>query len=250
MNYYEHHLGDFARDTGHLSALEHGIYRLLLDWYYATEKPIPDAQAARLARAPRKAVLLVLEEFFVPDGPLWRHKRVEAEIAKYRDKSEKASRSAAARWSHSDRNATAMPTQCKGNAHQTPVTSNQSPEKQKQEQKRASPSAQPAKGSRLAPDWTPTAAELAWAKAKRPDLDVAAQAESFRDFWHAKPGKDGRKTDWSATWRNWIRSSRANPSAGPAPIPRPLVGGSPERPPEDPAIARRKHEEYMRSLMP
>lgn len=112
----------------------------------------------------------------------------------------------------------------------------------------ASPSAPPPKGSRLAPDWTPTQDEIAWAKAKRPDLDVAAQAESFRDFWHAKPGKDGRKTDWPATWRNWIRNSRANPRAGPPP--RTQIGGSPESPPEDPAIARRKHEEYMRSLMP
>ena len=131
LNYYEHHLGDFARDTGHLSALEHGIYRLLLDWYYAAEKPIPDAQAARLARSPRKAVLPVLEEFFVPDGAVWRHKRVDAEIAKFRDKSEKASRSASARWANSERNANALPTQCEGNAHQTPVTSNQTPEDQK-----------------------------------------------------------------------------------------------------------------------
>lgn len=26
MNYYERHLGDYARDTGHLSIMEHGVY--------------------------------------------------------------------------------------------------------------------------------------------------------------------------------------------------------------------------------
>lgn len=245
LNYYEHHLGDFARDTGHLSALEHGIYRLLLDWYYATEKPIPDAQAARLARSPRKAVLPVLEEFFTLDGDVWRHKRVEAEIAKYRDKSAKASRSASARWTNSERTANALPTQCEGNAHQSPVTSNQSPVSQKQEQKRASPPAQQAKGTRLPADWQPTPEQIAWARAKRPDLEPALQAEIFRDYWNAKPGKDGRKVDWGATWRNWIRNGRA--IARPPPS-APRVGGSPEKPPEDPKVAAAKHAAYMREL--
>lgn len=31
-------------------------------------------------------------------------------------------------------------------------------------------------------------------------------AESFRDYWHAAPGQKGVKLDWSATWRNWIRT--------------------------------------------
>lgn len=32
-----------------------------------------------------------------------------------------------------------------------------------------------------------------------------ASTERFCDYWRAKPGKDGRKTDWPATWRNWLR---------------------------------------------
>lgn len=31
-----------------------------------------------------------------------------------------------------------------------------------------------------------------------------AQTERFINYWTAKPGKDGVKTDWRATWRNWI----------------------------------------------
>ena len=113
------------------------------------------------------------------------------------------------------------------------------------EQKRASPSAQQAKGTRLPDDWQPTPEQIAWAKAKRPDLDPALQAEMFRDYWHAKPGKDGRKVDWQGTWRNWIRNGRA--IARPPPL-APRVGGSPEKPPEDPKVAAAKHAAYMREL--
>jgi hypothetical protein len=30
------------------------------------------------------------------------------------------------------------------------------------------------------------------------------QTERFINYWTAKPGKDGTKSDWRATWRNWI----------------------------------------------
>ena len=41
MNYYEHHLGDYVRDTAHLSMLEDAAYRRLLDAYYIREAPLP-----------------------------------------------------------------------------------------------------------------------------------------------------------------------------------------------------------------
>jgi uncharacterized protein YdaU (DUF1376 family) len=139
LNYYERHLGDYAKDAGHLSLLEHGAYTLLLDRYYSTESPIVKADAYRVcraaSRAERQAVDAVLAEFFtlVEDG--WRHKRCDEEISKFRVKSEKAKRSAFARWdalqTKSERNANASPnamrTHSEGNALQTPVTSNQTP---------------------------------------------------------------------------------------------------------------------------
>jgi len=86
MNYYERHLGDYARDTAHLSMLEHGAYGLLLDRYYSTEEGIPDAQRHRLARARTDeecaAVDSVLGEFFTLSDGMWTHGRVEGEIAK------------------------------------------------------------------------------------------------------------------------------------------------------------------------
>lgn len=84
MNYYEHHLGDYAKDTAHLSMLEHGAYRLLLDRYYGTEQGIPADQAHRVARArsrdEKAAVDVVLNEFFTLTDGVWINKRAEQEI--------------------------------------------------------------------------------------------------------------------------------------------------------------------------
>ncbi|MGR9087307.1 MAG: hypothetical protein ACU841_09570 [Gammaproteobacteria bacterium] len=37
----------------------------------------------------------------------------------------------------------------------------------------------------------------------------------FRDYWIAQPGAKGRKLDWQATWRNWVRSETWKPNNGP-----------------------------------
>jgi uncharacterized protein YdaU (DUF1376 family) len=87
MNYYERHIGDYARDTGHLSMVEHGAYTLLLDRYYATEKAIPADQAYRLTRARTKeekaAVDAVLSEFFTLEADGWHSKRCDECIQEY-----------------------------------------------------------------------------------------------------------------------------------------------------------------------
>jgi len=94
VNYYERHLGDYARDAAHLSLLEHGVYTLLLDRYYATEQGIPAAQAHRVARARSAdelaAVDAVLDEFFVLADGVWTNGRVEEELAKARVRIEAA----------------------------------------------------------------------------------------------------------------------------------------------------------------
>lgn len=147
MNYYEHHLGDYMRDTAHLSMLEDGAYRRLLDAYYIKELPIPATlrDAYRLARAQTKperdAVQTVLREFFEETPQGWKHKRCDAEIARFQEKRAKAQRSAAARWNaqptHSEGNANASPleaasamrTHSEGNAPHTPDTSHQTPDR-------------------------------------------------------------------------------------------------------------------------
>lgn len=64
------------------------------------------------------------------------------------------------------------------------------------------------RGERLSADWKAEPEDLEWAAKERPDLCAASEADRFRDYWLAKPGKDGVKLDWKATWRNWIRNAR------------------------------------------
>jgi uncharacterized protein YdaU (DUF1376 family) len=90
VNYYEHHLGDFARDAGFLSMLREGAYRRLIDIYYGSELPIPLApnefyELARCKSKPeRDAVEYVLNKFFERRADGWHQKRCDEEIERYR----------------------------------------------------------------------------------------------------------------------------------------------------------------------
>lgn len=130
MYYYQHHIGDYRKDTAHLTLLEHGIYRQLLDLYYTSETALP------LDHAPTMRLLCVrnadesnsyknlINDFFIEMEDGFHHKRCDVEISKFHGKSEKSRDAANKRWSN---NANAMRTQCKRNANQEPITNNQEP---------------------------------------------------------------------------------------------------------------------------
>lgn len=124
MNYYKRHLGDYAKDTSHLSVMEHGAYTLLLDYYYSTEKPIPDDRCERIAKAyaedERAAVAVVLSEFFKRKGKFWIHSKCEHIIDEAKQKTLSAQSSATARW-HGKKDANALRTHCERNASHKPL---------------------------------------------------------------------------------------------------------------------------------
>ena len=64
--------------------------------------------------------------------------------------------------------------------------------------------------TRLPLDWTPSPDDLAFCAKERTDLAPNDVADRFRDYWVAVPGAKGRKVDWVATWRNWVRNERGN----------------------------------------
>lgn len=66
-----------------------------------------------------------------------------------------------------------------------------------------------ATASRLPADWSASADDIEFCKAERPDLVPTQTEQRFRDYWIAQPGVKGRKADWPATWRNWVRNERA-----------------------------------------
>ena len=161
MNYYPHHIGDYAQATAHLTFVEDAAYCRLLRKCYAEERPLPaDLRAVqRLVGArtdeERDAVDVVLREFFVLSSDGWSNKRASSVIAEFSEKSEKARRSAEARWknaaaqseriatqhcertagamrTHEEMDANASETACERNANQNQnQNQNQTDQKQK-----------------------------------------------------------------------------------------------------------------------
>lgn len=87
MNFFKLYIGDYQRDTAHLSVTEHGAYLLMLQHYYATEKPLPTGKALhRMMRAQdkaeRDAIDAVVAQFWeeTPEGLV--NGRADVEITK------------------------------------------------------------------------------------------------------------------------------------------------------------------------
>ena len=91
----------------------------------------------------------------------------------------------------------------------TPNLGAREEESREEEKTVGAPSAKSPRGTALPKDWELPGDWRTWAEGARPDVDVLTVADSFRDYWVAKPGKDGRKADWLATWRNWVRNQRS-----------------------------------------
>ena len=137
MNYYEHHIGDYSQASSHLTFVEDAAYRRLLQKYYATEKPLPrDLKVLqRLVMANKKeeknAVVRILNEFFTLTDVGWKQARCEKEIARYKDRQNKARRSAELRWEASSVLQKQLKTDqnlvCERIAHHTPDTRHQIP---------------------------------------------------------------------------------------------------------------------------
>ena len=181
--------------------MEDLAYRRLLDFYFLHEQPIKHRDIARQIgmREHEEDVMTVLNEFFISTADGFVSPRADKEIKQYKEFSEAGKRGAAKRWSTppngeaiSPPNATPIAT----NNHK-PLTTNHKPIKENK------------RGSRLPQDWFLTKAMGDWATQERPDLDVRQVAEQFKDYWVAQAGQKGVKLDWDATWRNWVRNTKA-----------------------------------------
>lgn len=233
MNYYEHHIGDYAQATAHLSFIDDAAYSRLIRKYYAEEKNFPaDIKSVqRLVGArtkdEREAVANILNEFFTLESDGWHNKRCDAEIAKYQSKQAKARASAQARWdkrkpyamrthSETDANASegndadAMRAQCEGNALQSPDTRHQTPDVNPPPPGGvAAKPPTPRRATQLSPDFYPNETGVSYAEQRR--IAIAVELESFRN-WHVAKGTTMK--DWQAAWRTWcdkaVEFGRAN----------------------------------------
>ena len=110
MNWYPRYTGDYSRDTAHLTMTEHGAFNLMLDHYYATEKPLPECpnQIHRITGAftpeEQAAAQAVLKQYFKhAPGIGYRNNKADAVIAEQNAKRikavAKATLAAEERWS-------------------------------------------------------------------------------------------------------------------------------------------------------
>lgn len=123
-------------DTADLDALDHGIYKLLIDLYYLTGKPLEGTprqllRQCRLSytKATERRAEAILNRFFTsekakrtPNGrqmdAVWHHKRCDLELAARATRIEKRRKAAEIRWS-GDASASPEPMQVHDALHVT-----------------------------------------------------------------------------------------------------------------------------------
>lgn len=199
------YVADYLADTMHLSTVEHGAYLLLICHYWKHGKLPSNARAlpqiCKLSDVAWAEVEPTLSDLF--EQPGWKHKRIDAELEKAEIKHsrrvEAGSRGGNARAKHA---APLKP--LPSNAPSIAQASSSQPQSQEDIGARSAP-APPKRGTRLSADWTLSPENLSFAEAKGiPPAKIAVEAQKFRDHFIAKPGKDGVKLDWDATWRTWV----------------------------------------------
>ena len=87
VDWYPHYIIDYQRDTLHLTTLEHGAYRLLIDAYMLHGKPLPDndavlAKIVGLEPDQWSSIAPTILAFFVTRDGRVSHKRCEHELNK------------------------------------------------------------------------------------------------------------------------------------------------------------------------
>lgn len=202
------YIADYLGDTQHLTTEQHGAYLLLLMAMWRCDGVLPNdpAKLARIARvSPRRwpAMSGDVMAFFDVEGDFITQKRLVEERKKAVSISEK--RSASGKIGGMSK-ALKTNNAALANAKQMPKHSQIS-----EEEREANASPKKKTGVRLTEDWRLSKALGEWAVSEgMPEGTVRTEADRFRDYWVSKPGKDGVKLDWAATWRNWVRKWAAD----------------------------------------
>lgn len=241
MHYYKFNIADYRKDTGHLSTIEHGIYRQLIDWYYLDEQPIPEETQVvirRLRLGSDEVIFLqnVLSDFFVLGKTGYTHKRIEVEIKDYSEQAEKNKNNGklGGRPKKTQVVISGLPDESQNNPNHKPLTINHKPIEKK------------TLGKRLASDFSFPKEWEDFCQQTRPELSPVKTFDQFKDYWIAQAGQKGVKLDWFATWRNWVRSTNA-PKQNPYDVVRLTVAPSNE---PDPALLKIKEDAKKAAPLP
>ena len=209
------YVDDYEAATAHLTAAEDGIYSRLLRLCWRTpgcSLPNDDAWIARKIRLSAaefaKVAKPVIEEFFSVQRGRLVQKRLKAEY-------ENISRKKSARVNAGKMGGAAKALKTKriapSNATVLPAHTRAFPEPEPEpEKKELSTNVERrapvlVKGCSLPEGWLPNPDDFVTAIDLIGAERAAAELEKFTDYWRGVPGAKGRKLDWPATYRNWIR---------------------------------------------
>lgn len=185
MHYYQFNIADYRADTAHLSIIEHGIYRQLIDWYYLDEKPIAKEtqvvmRRLRLGSNELHYLENVLNDFFILTDLGYFHGRIEKEIELYKTQSaknrvngqlggrpRKPIESSTKTQVVSERLANHNPNESENNPNQEPITNNHKP----------------------------------LTNIKPKPLRINALDDGFHEFWNYYPNKTGKE----AARKAWVK---------------------------------------------
>ncbi|CAB4121647.1 Protein of unknown function DUF1376 [uncultured Caudovirales phage] len=201
MHYYKRNLGDYAKKCGRLTMLQHGSYTLLIDACYDRET-FPTLEQAlewtwASTEAEIEAVKFVLSRFFKLDKDgCYVQDRILEELLQYHKNADINKRIADEREAKRKANNTNRERSVnEAPPNHKPLTTNQEPLTKVEKTHR---------GSRLPTDFVFPKEWADFCIQQRPDLNLQQTFDSFKDYWVSAP--KGTKLDWSATWRNWVRS--------------------------------------------
>jgi uncharacterized protein YdaU (DUF1376 family) len=255
MHYYQHHIGDYRRDTAHLSLMEHGVYRQLLDWAYLDNAPIPKETETVYRRLSAKteeeknAIDIVLNEFFTFDIG-YTQKRVELEKQAYERKAATAriAGKLGGRPKKTEEVIFGLTEKTDGKANHKPLTTNQEPitNKPKEEKERAKALVRPDDVElQVWEDWVqlrkakkaPVTETVL--KTARKEAGIAGMTlMAFLEVWCAR-GSQGLVAAWLKDAEKPIRFARADPSVT-----------VPSNPRLDPEIIKAENDLKNRAPMP
>ena len=229
------HIGVYLKNTRRLTTEQHGAYLLLIMEYWQQQEPLPDddddlASVTGLATERWIEIRPKLERYFIVEGGVWRHERIDREIEeatkKLKEKSERMQQVRDARAAKRSAQETSKEADARTTTHTvaesatesvtvsathlpspSPISPNgdipplippdggKPPDQKKPKRQRR---------SALPPDF-PSQDDLNkagkyWSENGRSDLSVQQEALEFRAHHE---GKGTLAASWPATWRTW-----------------------------------------------
>lgn len=96
LPYIQLYIADYQADTAHLTLEQKGAYMELIMNYWQTEKPLNNlddrlASVLKISKRRFQTMKKLLSEFFIIEGDIWTHQRIEYDLEKVLNKSRKAS---------------------------------------------------------------------------------------------------------------------------------------------------------------